>query len=159
MFEDIQNLFLNQHGGYAKILQFETLVIIIAIIIFFTIFFPNTYAFIIILLMFAIYFANSFVTIQNSSVNDFNHITMVKLQQLQQKSNEHIRMKLDVIQNSNPSVLSQSEIQKMYDSNNLNSMYIDANMIHFLDSILPLFEYNNYIYYSLLKGTNNILQN
>ena len=48
MFEDIQNLFLNQHGGYAKILQFETLVIIIAIIIFFTIFFPNTYAFIII---------------------------------------------------------------------------------------------------------------
>ena len=158
MFEDIQNLFLNQHGGYAKILQFETLVIIIAIIIFFTIFFPNTYAFIIILLMFAIYFANSFVTIQNSSVNDFNHITMVKLQQLQQKSNEHIRMKLDVIQNSNPSVLSQSEIQKMYDSNNLNSMYIDANMIHFLDSILPLFEYNNYIYYSLLKGTNNILR-
>jgi hypothetical protein len=157
MFEDIQKLFLNEHGSYSKLLQFQTLIIIFLIIVFFTHAFKNNYGFIIILLSFAIFIANSYVTVQNNTLDDFNNVTMIKLQSLQQKVNEYIDFKIKLTNNSN-NKMSAVEIQKIYESNQMDSLYIDANMIHFLDSIIKVADFNLPEFYLLIKGTNNILK-
>lgn len=159
MLEDLKNLFIKQHGNYAKNLQFQSLVIIVLIMVFFTKYFPKTYGFVIILIIFALYISNNVVNINNTFVNDFNNITMVKLQILQDKVNQHINTKLNLIKSSNSkTTLTSEEIKKIYDNNKLDSLYIDANMIHFLESIVSLYDYNSYTFYLLLKGTNNILK-
>jgi hypothetical protein len=159
MLEDLKNLFIKQHGNYAKNLQFQSLVIIVLIMIFFTKYFPKTYGFVIILVIFALYISDNVVNVNNTFVNDFNHITMVKLQILQDKVNQHINTKLNLVKSSNnKTTLTSEEIKKIYDNNKLDSLYIDANMIHFLESIVSLYDYNSYTFYLLLKGTNNILK-
>ena len=159
MLENLQNLFINKHGNYAKLLQFEVIFIIIDIIIFFNYFFKNSYGFVIILLIFAIFIANNYVSVKDSTVNDFNHITILKLNTLQSKTNDYINSKLNLISNTNSKQkLSPTDTQKIYKNNELDSLYIDSNLIHFLYSILPLYEYNNYEFYMLLKATNNILK-
>ncbi len=159
MFTDLVNLFVKNHGNYSKQLQFITLVIIFLVMVFFTKYFSKTYGFIIILIVFALYISNGFVNIQNTFVNDFNRITMVKLQKLQDKMYQHIDKKLQLIISSDAkNILTDKEIKKIYESNKLDSLYIDANMIHFLESIISLYDYDSYNFYALLKGTNNILK-
>lgn len=158
MLDKLQNLFTNQHGSYFKTLQFETLVIIVFIIIFFTHFFNKSYGFIIILLTFAAFIANSYVNIKTERLSDFNHITLIKLQKLQNAANTTLNNKINLINNSNPNLLTPLERKKLYLSSNLDSLYTDANMIHFLESILPLSKYNENTFYQLLKTTNNILK-
>ncbi len=158
MFADIQNLFLNEHGSFAKNLQFETIAIIVLTMCFITLSFPKNYGFIIILIVFAIYLGNTYVTIQNQRSNDFNKITMFRLRSLQAKINEHINIKMNIINNSNPIKLPKKDIDKMYKDNELDALYIDANMIHFLYSIIALSDFNSEEFYKLVKGTNNILR-
>jgi hypothetical protein len=127
--------------------------------VFFTKYFSKTYGFVIILIVFALYISNSYVNIQNTFVNDFNKITMVKLQLLQDKMYQHINKKLNLIKSSDSKyILTQEEIRKIYENNQLDSLYIDANMIYFLESIISLYDYDSYTFYSLLKSTNNILK-
>lgn len=159
MFTEIRDLFVIEHGSFSKILQFETLIIIIAIIMFFSTFFDRSYGFIIILIVFAIYIANQYVIIRNNKTQDFNRVTMMKLNSLQNKSNEYINSQIKLMNsNSNSAKIPQSEIEKLYQSHTLDSLYIDANLIHFLFSIIKLYDYNPGEYYSLLQGTNNILK-
>lgn len=158
MFTEIKDLFTQDHGSFSKNLQFNTLVIFIAVIIFFTNFFNNNYGFVIILIVFAIYIANTYVSIQNDKTNDFNSVTMVKLQSLQSKVYDHIRNKIKMSQNNKELSLKQTDIQDLYKKNELDSLYIDANLIHFLYSIIKLADYNPDVFYLLLKGTNNILR-
>ena len=158
MFTEIKDLFTQDHGSFSKNLQFNTLVVFIAVIIFFTNFFNNNYGFVIIRIVFAIYVANTYVSIQNDKTNDFNSVTMVKLQSLQSKVYDHIRNKIRMSQNNKELSLKQSDIQDLYKKNELDSLYIDANLIHFLHSIIKLADYNPDIFYLLLKGTNNILR-
>lgn len=158
MFADIQNLFLNQHGTFAKNLQFETIAIIVLTMCFLTLSFPKNYGFIIILIVFAIYLGNTYVIIQNEKSNDFNQITMFQLRSLQQKVNEYINTKMNIINNSNPIKLPKKDLDKIYKDNQLDALYIDANTIRFLYSIIALSDYNQEEFYKLLKGTNNILR-
>jgi hypothetical protein len=158
MFTQIQQLFLQDHGSFSKDLQFKTIVIFTAVLIFFTHFFDKSYGFVIILLLFALYIANIFVTITNDKTNDFNNITMVKLQRLQSKTNQHITNKIRLIQNTNTNNIPSNQLQQLYKQNELDSLYIDANMIHFLHSIIDIYDYNPDLFFSLLKGTNNILK-
>jgi hypothetical protein len=83
---------------------------------------------------------------------------MVKLQSLQSKVYDHVRNKIKMSQNNKELSLKQSDIQNLYKKNDLDSLYIDANLIHFLYSIIKLADYNPDIFYLLLKGTNNILR-
>jgi hypothetical protein len=158
MFTEIKDLFTQDHGSFSKNLQFNTLVVFIVVIIFFTYFFNNNYGFVIILISFAIYIANTYVSIHNDKSNDFNSVTMIKLQSLQSKVYDHIRNKIKMSQNNKEFSLKQSDIQDLYKKNELDSLYIDANLIHFLYSIIKLADYNPDIFFSLLKGTNNILR-
>lgn len=158
MFTELKDLFTQDHGSFSKNLQFDTLVIFIVVIIVFTSFFNNNYGFVIILIVFAIYIANTYVSIQNDKTNDFNSITMIKLQSLQSKVYDHIKKKMSQNNNNKQITLKQSDIQDLYKKNDLDSLYIDANLIHFLHSIIKLADYNSDIFYLLLKGTNNILR-
>lgn len=155
---EIRDLFVTEHGSFSKILQFKTLLIIIAIIVFFNTFFKKSYGAVIILIIFAIYIANNYVIIQNDKTKDFNRITMVKLNSLQNKSIQYIDSQVDLILNSNPNKMPQSEIEKLYKRHVLDCLYMDANLINFLFSIIKLYDYNPGEYYSLLQGTNNILK-
>jgi hypothetical protein len=85
MFTDIQNLFLKQHGSFARWLQFETIVVFVIVLVVLTQAFEKNYGFVIILLVFAFYVTNTYVSVKNDKINDFNSITMVKLQKLQSK--------------------------------------------------------------------------
>lgn len=158
MFADIQNLFVNEHGSYAKRLQLQTLFVIVLVIGFFTLSFRNNYGFVIILLVFAVYMANTYVSITNNATDDFNKMTMFRLQTLQSKVKTYIDTKLKLINNSNPIRLSASEIEKIYLDNTLDALYINANVVHFLYSIVALYDYNAHEFYKLLKGTNNLLR-
>lgn len=155
MFKDIKDLFLNRHGKYIKMLQFESLVIIVSVIFILTYYFPKTYGFVIMLIVFSIYVSDNYVTVNNATTDNFNNITMVKLENLQNKVNEYIANKLSKINNLK---LQSNEMVRINEINDLDSLYMDANMIHFLDSILPLYKYNAGEFYLLLKGTNNIMK-
>ena len=109
---EIKDLFTQDHGSFSKNLQFNTLVVFIAVIIFFTNFFNNNYGFVIILIVFAIYVANTYVSIQNDKTNDFNSVTMVKLQSLQSKVYDHIRNKIRMSQNNKELSLKQVFVLK-----------------------------------------------
>lgn len=158
MFTDIQKLFLKDHGSFSKNLQFQTLVVFVIVLIFFTKFFNKTYGFVIILIIFALYLANTYVVINNDKTNDFNSLTMVKLQTLQSKSYEYIENKIRLVKNTNTQSLPTNQLQKLYKENELDALYIDANLIHFLYSIIALSEYNSELFFLLLKGTNTILR-
>lgn len=157
MFTDIQNLFLKQHGSFARWLQFETIAVFVIVLVVLTQAFEKNYGFVIILLVFAFYVTNTYVSVKNDKINDFNSITMVKLQTLQSKMYDHINYKANLSKTSGQT-MSKSELNKLYKRNELDSMYIDANLIHFLFSIIKLYDYNPDLYFSLLKGTNNILR-
>lgn len=156
MFYDIQKLFLKGHGSFSKSLQFNAIVIFVLVIIFLTTFFDKSYGFVIILIVFALYISNTYVSINNDEINDFNKITMYKLQKLQEKMYDHINYKQSIFKNTGRG-MSSVELNKLYKYAELNSLYTDADLIVFLFSIIKLYEYNPYLYFSLLKGTDNIL--
>lgn len=160
MFEEIRDLFLIEHGSFSKFLQFETLIIVLVLLVFFNTFFEKSYGFVIILLVFAIYIANQYVIVRNNKTQDFNRITLMKLSQLQKKSLDYItdQIRLMNSQVSNGGSLSQKDMDKLYKRHELSSMYIDANLINFLFSVIKLYDYNPSEYYTLLQGTNNILK-
>ncbi len=152
---NLQNLFTKQHGIYFKSLQFKSIVIFLFVIFFFTYYFKNSYGFIIILIVFALFVSNSYVDVKKEELSDFNKITLVKLQKLQTFINKVLTNKLRSI---NKKMLTPLEKEKLYKSNVLDSLYIDANMIHFLESILPMAKYNETQFLLILNGTNNILK-
>lgn len=151
---DIFSLFVNEHGHFNKMLQFEVIVLAIAVAFIMTFYFHNNYGFVIILLAFVYYIANMYVQIRTNKVTDFNKITLNKLNKIQNQVNSVIVQQLQ--RNNIP--LPQKDIDDIFKRNKLNYLYIDANMIHFIDSILPLAEYNPREFFLLVKGTNNILR-
>jgi hypothetical protein len=159
MSSNLVDLFISEYGTYNKYLQFEVIVIIFITMIIFTTYFDKTYAFVIILLSFALFIANSYIGIKKGEMGDFNEETMYKLNILQDRVNETVTRKIESLNNYKfKSQLKKKDIQKLYESNQLDCMYIDANMIHFLYSIEPLYEFNDIEFTLLLKGTNNILR-
>jgi hypothetical protein len=107
--------------------------------------------------MLAIYVTNMYVKINQNDLSDKNKIIHLKLDSLQSKVYQHVKYKIAKSSTSSQK-LSQGDIQTLYEKNVLDALYIDANMITFLHSILKLYEYNPEEFYLLLKGTNNILK-
>lgn len=153
--DNLQNIFTKQHGLFFKSLQFNTIVVFLVVVFFFTYYFKNSYGFVIILIVFALFISNSYVDVKKEELSDFNQITLAKLQKLQTFINSVLTNKLRSI---NKKMLTPREKQKLYRSNILDSLYIDANMIHFLESILPMAKYNETQFLLILNGTNNILK-
>jgi hypothetical protein len=151
------DLYLNGNGSFQRMLQFEVLVLIAIVIIVATFFFSTTYAFVIILLTFTYFVANSYVEIKTNTVSDFNRNTMNKLNTLQNINNKYVQAHLNLISNSKLT-LTPAQIEQVYQRAQLDSMYYDAQLIHFIYSIKTLAEYNAPLFSALLKTTNNILK-
>lgn len=134
------------------------IIVIAAIVLFgFTYIFPNNYAFIITLLIFTGYVVNIYITYVSQSVSSKNKQIMYHLEVLQDIVNNFINKKLNE-QSASSSKLSNKEINRIYDNNQLTSMYIDSNLIEFLYSIRNITQWDDSEFYLLLKGTNNILK-
>jgi hypothetical protein len=155
--EDIVNLFTQEHGVFQQYFKFEVVLFFIFVIVIFSKSFGENYMPIIILIAFGLYITNLYVKVNNTNVSDYNKTIMLKLQSLQQTTNTFIQFKINLVSNSNQSI-NQEDIQKIYEKNKLDSLYIDSNLIEFLYSIRQLAEYNLFEFYMLLKGTNNILK-
>lgn len=140
-----------------KTTLFKVCIIIILIFFIFTYLFPKEYSNIVILLVFSLIVAYYYITYNNSNLNDKNRIIMNHLMSLQENVNTFIDKNLKE-KNKLSSKLSKDDINNIYKKNQLDSLYIDSNMIEFLYSIIHLSEYNDYEFYLLLKGTNNILK-
>jgi len=138
-------------SSYAKNLQFEVILLSVFISIFLFIYTPKTYGFVILLLALLYFISFNYINLKNSSIDDFNEITMIKLQTLQDISNKYI-LSLSKLGYDH------KVISKLLQANKLDSLYIDANLISFLYSITDLNQFNNKEFFNLLKNTNNILK-
>ena len=155
--DDIVNLFTHEHGIFQQYFKFEVILFFIFVIVIFGKFFGENFMPIIILIAFGLYITNLYVKVNNTNISDYNKNTLLKLDTLQQTINTFIQFKINLVSTSNQS-FSQEDIQKLYEKNKLDSLYIDSNLIEFLYSIVKLAEYNPFEFYMLLKGTNNILK-
>lgn len=149
--DPILDLFYNKSGTYAKKLKFEVIGLSVIIALFLFIYTPKTYGFIILLLAFLYFISRNYVAVNNSNINDFNEITMIKLQTLQDISNKHI-LSLSKLG------YSQKVITNLLNNNKLDALFLDANLISFLYSVSELNQFNSKEFFSLLKNTNIILK-
>lgn len=157
---ELIELFQNKTGYYNKQIKFEVILLSIGIILLLTRSFDKTYAFVIILLAFVLFISNTYVNIKNNSLGDFNKITMFKLNSLKNKTDDYSQYKMRQFYQGKLAKTKQSvnSMENSQYSNKLNSLYIDSNMIHFLYSILPLYQYNPNEFFLLLKNTDQLLQ-
>lgn len=149
--EDIYNLYTEGHDRFEKILQFETIIVIVVIILILTLFFPNTYAFVIILLVFALVLANIYVKARQTSTINFTKETIIKLNEIQLKIAQIYEQR-------------NKKFQYQFRTNkgnltipSINNLFYDSGLIHFLHDLLPLAKYNTTEYYKIVKGVDSIL--
>lgn len=135
----------------------KVIVISILIVFVFTYIYPNNYGFIIILIAFTLWIVGNYISYSEKSIGNTNNQIMYHLNVLQETVNVYIDKKL---RSSGPiaSKLTKKQVNEIYNSNKLSSLYIDSNLIEFLYSIKQLSEWNDSEFYLLLKGTNNILR-
>lgn len=158
MLDDIINLFTKEHGVYKQIFKFNViLVFCVLLFVLIKVDFLNRSIFVLIAFIFALYLTNVYVQVNRNDLADNNKVIHFKLESLQAKVYEYIQYKISITSVGNKK-MSQSDMQKLFERNKLDSLYIDANMIVFLYSIIKLYEYNPGEFYLLLKGTNNILK-
>ena len=155
--DDLVNLFVHEHGIYQQNFQITVIILFIVILIIFTKIFSTNSVIIIIVVIFALYISNLYIKVNNSEINDVNKDILNKLEALQNKTNKFIEFKLKLISQTKQT-LSSEDVQKLFEKNKLDSLYIDSNLIVFLYSIINLSDNNLNEFYLLLKGTNNILK-
>lgn len=157
--EKIINLFKREHGVYSKQLQFKLIVLCVIIVIALNYYFKDSTTNFIILAVFVIYVMSTYLTITNNESDDFNKMLMYKLNEIKRVNRDNIKIQVnrikDTFKNSKDMKL---VIDKIYRDNNLDYLYVDATLITFIYSILPLSKWNSQEFFAFLKGVNNILR-
>lgn len=151
---DLLNLYNNNSNSiFTKNLQFN--IVLIGIIIFLL---THHYLSIhnIIILSFTIFVLSGVLKLKDNKLHDNNHITMIKLQEIQKSTNDYINDKIKKIDTTTK--INMDVKKKMYLSNKLDYLYTDANLIHFIHSILSISKYNKEEFYKFTKGVNGILK-
>lgn len=152
--DSLVNLFSNEHGKFSRVLQFEVVVFCVAAIIFFNVYFDLNHGYAIALLSMVIYASNVYVKFRVNKLVDFNKSTLYKLDRIQEAVNKSIDMRLERITTK----ISVKQTKLLYETGKLDYLYLDATMINFLYSIIPLHEYNPHEFYIFVKGVNAILR-
>ena len=98
-----------------------------------------------------------FLKKESQNVYNKNKEIYVYLKKIQETINNFIFYKIKLI-NASKEVMNKFEQKKLLKQNQINALYIDANLIVFLFDLIQISQYNVYEYYLLVKGTNNILQ-
>ena len=152
------NLFVNEHGIYNRLLQFNVIISFILILFCFSkIFGLQNSMYIIVLIVFGIYITNSYVKSISNKVVDTNKLIYLKLQSIQEKMYEFIQYKINHTTMGNQKI-SNIKQKELFHKNKLDALYINSNLIEFLYSITSLYDYNPNEFYLLITGTNNILK-
>ena len=155
--DNIVNLFTQEHGIYQDQFKLKVVFLFIFIIVFFTKFLGGNYMGMIIVTTFSLTIINLYIKLNDGQKDDNNKNLIFKLDSLQNKVYDYIQYKIDLVSNSS-NKLNNKDKEKLFAKNKLDSLYIDANLIVFLYSIIKLYDYNPPEFYLLLKGTNNILK-
>jgi predicted RNA-binding protein Jag len=150
---DIFDLIKTSNVTVKKLLQFKVLVFVIALLVVFKIIYNGNYINVISLLAFVYFIVNKYLGQQNTNSNDLNKLIDLRLRKIQKKVNEYIKHKLKY-----KNITKSKARDYTINANKMTSLYIDANMITFLESIIEMYDYNPDEYYQLIKGTNNILK-
>ena len=141
------------NGSFNNSLKKQSIVIGLIFVSSLVYIFKDDYWKVLVLLACTVVIVDKYVTLQSNSLNDINKITMNNLSAIQLKMYDYIDQDLKI----KKIIPSPEDLQKMYDSVKLNAMYIDAGLIRFIYSILPMYDYSPEQFYKLVKGTNVIL--
>lgn len=156
--DNLTSLFITKHGSsqttIKKRLLFLILGIILAIIFLYTR--KISVAPIIAVMIFILIIADSFASVSETLIDDVNSDTMTRLNAIQDKINEYIN--LEIIKNNQNNVFTKEYIIFLQSKNQMDSLYMDAKIIHLFFDLLPLYTYSPTQYYKLVKGANNILK-
>ena len=114
--------------------------------------------FVLLLVVGIIMVINEYIPKDEIKLEDENKMIDYKLNSLQSKIYEYVTYRINLTNNTNELKVSKKDSKKLYEKNKLDSLYIDANLIIFLFSIVSLSNYNSSEFYLLVKGTNNILK-
>lgn len=156
--DEIINLFTKEHGSYKQVFKLHTILFFLVVLIIITkLDLFNKSVFALLALMFTLYVTELFVRVTKDELSDSNKIIRIKLESLQAKIYQYVRYKVDTSSVGGERA-SSKDLQLLYQKNNLDALYIDANMIEFLYSIIKLYDYNPSEFYLLVKGTNNVLK-
>jgi hypothetical protein len=155
--DNIVNLFTQEHGIYQDQFKLKVIFLFIFIIVFFTKFLGGNYMGMIIVTTFSLTIINLYIKLNDNQKDDNNKNLIFKLDSLQNKVYDYIQYKIDLASSAS-NKLNNKDKEKLFAKNKLDSLYIDANLIVFLYSIIKLYDYNPPEFYLLLKGTNNILK-
>lgn len=149
--ENIYNLYTEGHDRFEKLLQFETIIVSVIIILMLTLLFPKTYAFVIILLVFVSVLVNIYVKARQTSTINFNKETILKLKEIQLETAQ-------IYEQRNKKFKYQFQKTKgNLTIPSINNLFYDSSLIHFLHDLLPLAKYNTIEYYKIVKGVDSIL--
>jgi hypothetical protein len=151
--QDVLDLIKPSNVKLKKILQFKVLIFIICFIGFFKVFYNGNYVNIISLLSFVYFIVNIYLKKEVNTNTDFNQLIDKRLNHIQEKINLLMEKKILL-----KKVSKKKDKEFIRKTNQMSSLYIDANMITFLESIIEMYDYNPEEYYQLIKGTNNILK-
>lgn len=151
MFDDLYNLFRSERD---KTIKFNVILIVLVVLGIMNFYFGYNSSSIIILVIFALAIANYYTRYENENVDDFNITTMAKLAAVQSEINGFIEYKSEFLRKTGAKDV---DYRRLFRNRKLSSLYMDANLIHFLYSIRKLAEWNKELYYKLTMRTNNIL--
>lgn len=138
--------------------KFQLLVIGIILWVLFTIVFKfdNTILHAAVLFGLIIFILNYNVNKNFANVDDTNKNTMYKLYTLQEKMYAFIQNRIK--NELKGTKITPEIIAQLRERSKLDSMYMDATLIHFLHSVIYLYDYNPDSFYKMVKGVNNILK-
>lgn len=148
---------IRKNGMFARSLQFESLALFCIVLTLMVYFFPTTYGFVILNLMFAAYITLNFYNYKRDDVTNFNDQTMLKLHGLQNHCNEFVLTKYKLMSQSTLKPDNKT-FKRSLDKAQMKHLYMDATIIHFLDSISVLYKSNPSEFYKLLKGIDELLR-
>lgn len=151
MFDELYNLFRNESGVKTK---FNVILIILIILMIMNFYFGYNSSSIIILVVFALAIANYYTRYENENVDDFNITTMAKLAAIQSEIDSFIEYKMEFLRKTGAK---DTDYRRLFKNRKVSSLYMDANLIHFLHSVLKLSDWNKELYYKLTMRTNGIL--
>lgn len=156
MFDEVYKLFKNERG---RSIKFNTILIILIVLMVMNFYFSGKnnnidLTSVIILIFFALIIANYYIRYEKENIDDFNINTMTKLAAIQSEMDSFIEYKAEFLRKTGAKNV---DYHKLFKNKKVSSLYMDANIINFLHSVLKLSEWNKELYYKLTMRTNSIL--
>jgi hypothetical protein len=153
MFENVLSIIKLTDIKSKRDIQFKLIIFLVLILGCFKILYNGNYVNIISMLFFTYYLTTIYLEQQVNTNIDKNKLIDLSLIKIQKKIDDYINQKIRYKK------ITDKKIKKMlFQKNQMSSLYTDANMIIFLESISEMYNYNPDEYYLLIKGTNNILK-